>query len=98
MTTKPTTAAIAAAIKRRRIEKLDGSWTYQARRHLELAEAVAVGDLVYCDAAPFGSRWDARKGEAPGFVAFQAALALRGLQAVYETSFYWRITPTEKRP
>jgi len=80
------------------IEKVDGSWDYKPRRFADLAAVVKAGELLYVDASPFGSHWDSRKGEAPRFADFQAALATRGLRAVYETSFYWRITPTEKRP
>lgn len=75
----------------RPLEKLDGSWTFKSRRVADLAAVVKAGDLLYTEPAPFGERWDARKGEAPRFAELQAALATRGLRAVYAQSFYWRI-------
>jgi hypothetical protein len=63
----------------------------------ELARVLTAGELLYtppCSLDEDDRAWyDARRGAAPRFAELQERLARRGLQLVYEDSFYWTVQP-----
>jgi len=90
--------AIAATPKpARKLEQESGSWTFKARRWADLAAVIAIGDLIYCEPAPYGTKtkWDSTKGQSPRFAELRAALAERGITVKYAGSFHWRAVATE---
>lgn len=71
------------------------SWEHKARDVEALGTAIEVDHLVYCapcdtSTTPVSKRYDARRGQAPGFAELRAKLEARGITLVVESPFYWR--------